>query len=129
MKHLNIFIISIFVALILFSCTTKNQFSSYSETEQEELYAELSDRLDQYFIPTIQYNLMAFLFISALDDTNVEDAMLEKISFELLDICEQWAADYNIDFEDWANKYAEDFSTYYVIHLLQLAGELEQNIE
>jgi len=129
MKNTNLFLVSLIAMFLLFSCSSGNKFATYSEAEQEELYAELSERLDQYFIPTIQENMMSFLFILALDNSDVEDAMLEKISVELLDICEQWAADYNIDFEDWANRYAEDFSAYYVIHLLQLAEELEQNIE
>jgi len=125
MKNTNLFLLSLTIMFVLFSCSSGNKFSTYSETEQEELYNELSERLDQYFIPAIQDNMMAFLFILALDNTDVEDAMLEKISVEMLEICELWAADYNIDFEDWANRYAADFSAYYVIHLLQLAGELE----
>ena len=66
---------------------------------------------------------MAFLFL-LLYDSNVEDRMLEKYQLNCL-IFRTNGSRYNIDFEDWANRYAEILVPYYVIHLLPLAGELE----
>jgi hypothetical protein len=109
------------------------KFSSFSETEQEELYAELSERLDKYFITAFQNNKSekmldddheSFNFVDIYGMLKDADAMLETISVEMFDVCEQWAADYGIDFEDWGNNYAEDFSTYYGLHLMDLLMEL-----
>ena len=119
------FLISIVIVFFLLSCSVGNKFSNHSETEQEELYDDLSERLDQYFIPTIQENLLAFLFVLNDDNESLEDVILEKISVEMFDVCEQWATDNNIDFKDWVNLYAEDFSMYYILHLLEFVEKLE----
>jgi len=122
MKNINLFLAVLIAMFLLFSCSSGNKFSTYSDTEQEELYNDLSERLDQCFIPVIQEYMLLFLIV---DNENLEDAILEKISVEMLDICEQWAIDNNIDFDDWVNTCAENFSIYYVLHLLQMMGELE----
>jgi fructose-specific component phosphotransferase system IIB-like protein len=154
MRHLNILIISTLAVFFLFSCTQEKQFSSCSETEQEELYDALTVRLDEYFGSVLQNEeQLQQLFIAGLDDDarlalllgsvisendenfNAKDvfaiikennAAMENFVTEMLTVCEQWANDNNIDFEDWANTYAEDFSVYYVLHLVELAGKLEE---
>jgi len=135
MKKVNLLLFSLVTVFTLLSCSTERKFSTCSETEQEVLYAELSERLDRYFISAFQNNKSdvlrmldderdSFKFVDIYGMLGETNAMLETLLVEMHDVCEQWADDHNLDFEDWGNYYAESFGTYYGLHLMDLLMEL-----
>jgi hypothetical protein len=153
MKQFNLILFSILAVFFLFSCSPKKQFSSYSETEQEELYDALTERLDEYFSSVLQDDeQLQQLFIAGLgDDAQLllllgssisendgnfdaksafetikeNNTAIEDFVVEMLTVCKQWADDYNIDIEDWSDNCAEEFTVYYMLHLIEVISEME----